>query len=451
VGAEMRVDRAQLSLGRAVARADAARADRPGAWVRGDLATFNADDWLALRDREKAAGTARDMGEASLAGVDLEVGAFEVFGRRFNDLRVSGRRADGDWKFELRGNDVAGRAEWSAPNAAARNGRLVARLERFSMPAPGSLPPWTRAEPAPDPQQTDGAADSWPEIDIAADRFVSKERDLGHLELVAQPRAAEWRIAKLVLSSEEGRIEAEGAWRGTGRQQQTKLDVELGAADAGAYLARFGLPDAIKGAPTTIRGQLAWAGSPAEFDYPTLNGTFRLSSGPGRFVKVDPGAGKLVGVMSLQSLPRRVTLDFQDVFSVGFTFDEITGSVRVANGVLTTDNLKLIGPAAKVDISGDADLAHETQRLTVRVQPAISAGVSAGAALLFLANPIVGAAVGAGSLLAQKVMKDPIEQLFSYQYTVTGGWSDPVVTRSGSQMSSVAPGTPGIPSEALTR
>ena len=134
-------------------------------------------------------------------------------------------------------------------------------------------------------------------------------------------------------------------------------------------------------------------------------------------------------MLSLQALPRRVTLDFSDVFSEGFAFDEITGNVRIASGVMTHDDLKLVGPAAKVDISGDADLAKETQRLTVRVQPALSSSVSAGAALLFLANPLVGAAVGAGSLLAQTMLQDPIEQMFSYEYTVTGSWSDPVVTQ----------------------
>jgi uncharacterized protein YhdP len=68
--------------------------------------------------------------------------------------------------------------------------------------------------------------------------------------------------------------------------------------------------------------------------------------------------------------------------------------------------------------------------------------VSAGAALLFLANPLVGAAVGAGSLLAQSVFKDPLEQLFSYQYTVTGSWSDPVVTRMGTATASATSHTP---------
>ncbi len=121
-------------------------------------------------------------------------------------------------------------------------------------------------------------------------------------------------------------------------------------------------------------------------------------------------------MLSLQALPRRITLDFRDVFSEGFAFDDIVGDFRIENGQMHTDNLKLAGPAAAVSITGDIDLAQETQRLDVRVQPALSSSVSAGAAVLFLANPIVGAAVGAGALLAQKIMNNPIDQMFSYDY-----------------------------------
>jgi hypothetical protein len=49
--------------------------------------------------------------------------------------------------------------------------------------------------------------------------------------------------------------------------------------------------------------------------------------------------------------------------------------------------------------------------------------------LLLAANPIVAAVVGASTLLAQKVLQDPIESLFSYEYKVTGSWTDPVVVR----------------------
>jgi uncharacterized protein YhdP len=352
---------------------------------------------------------------------------------------VIARHSLEDWKLELRGRDIAGTAAWSAPSGAAPNGRIVARLSRFAMPAAGDLPPWSGADKATETKAASSTIDRWPELDIAADSFVSKGRDLGALAVVAQPRGNEWRIEKLSLSNDAGRLDANGAWLNVGKQQQTRLEVSLDVNDASAFLARMGKPDPIKGAPTTLSGQLAWAGSPTEFDYPTLNGSFRIVVGSGRFTKIDPGIGKLLCVLSLQALPRRISLDFQDVFSEGFAFDQITGDIKVANGVMHTDNLRLVGPAAKVDIAGEADLAKETERLSVHVQPSLSGGVSAGAALLFLANPLVGAAVGAGSLLAQSVLKDPLEQFFSYQYTVTGSWSDPVVTRAGTATASVAP------------
>ena len=438
-GSDMRVDRALVALGSAAARTDTLRAERPGIWVRGDLPALNIDDWLSLRDRDLANATAGAHydDEAVLGGIDLDVGALQVFGRRFNDFKVVARRSRDDWKLELRGRDLAGTAAWSAPGAAAPSGRIVARLSRFAMPAPGDLPQWSSADKASEAKSTQDTIDRWPELDVTAESFVSKGRDLGQLELVAQPREAEWRIEKLALSNDAGRIDANGAWRSVGRRQQTTLDASLDAKDAGAFLARMGYPDAIKGATATIHGQLTWAGSPTEFDYPTLTGTFDVATGSGRFTKIDPGIGKLLGVLSLQALPRRISLDFQDVFSDGFAFDEITGDVRVTSGVMNTDNLRLIGPAAKVNIAGETDLAKETQRLTVRVQPSLSSSVSAGAALLFFANPIVGAAVGAGTLLAQSVLKDPIEQFFSYQYTVTGSWTDPVVTRGETATASV--------------
>jgi uncharacterized protein YhdP len=148
---------------------------------------------------------------------------------------------------------------------------------------------------------------------------------------------------------------------------------------------------------------------------------------------MDPGVGKLLGVLSLQALPRRISLDFRDVFSEGFAFDTIAGNVKIASGVMTTEDLLVQGPAAKVVLAGSVDLSKETQQLSVRVQPSlssvISTGAGAAAVVLLAANPLVGAAVGAGTLLAQKMMQDPIEQMFSYEYAVRGSWSDPVVER----------------------
>ena len=235
------------------------------------------------------------------------------------------------------------------------------------------------------------------------------------------------------------------------RPQQTRLDVTLNTKDSGAFLARYGYAEALIGAPTKIDGQLSWSGAPHEFDFATLSGKFGIHVGPGRFTKLEPGPGRLLGVLSLQALPRRITLDYSDIFSDGLAFDEITGNVRIAGGIMTTSDLKLVGPSAKVEISGDADLAKETQRLNVRVQPALSSSVSAGAALLFLANPLLGAAVGAGSLVAQAILQDPVEKLFRYEYMVTGSWSDPVVTKNAGENASAAPGAVAPSTTGATR
>ena len=410
--------------------------ERPGFWIRGRIDSLNADAWLVVkRDAEAAAAT----DDLPLRGIDATARELDVFGRRFNELHVGATRGADAWQIELSGRELAGSAQWQATAPARPNGRITARLQRLTVPAPAPAPEVAAANAALAKAEATAAPNPWPEIDIVADSFLLRGHDLGKLELTAQPRAADWQIQRLQLANDDGTLTANGWWRASERAQLTTLDAELDISDAGKYLARFGVPDAVRGAATKIRGQLGWAGGPEAFDYPTLSGAFRIDSSAGQFTKLDPGVGKLLGVLSLQALQRRLSFDFRDLFGQGFAFDELTGDVRIQNGVMHSDNLRIVGPSARVSIAGEADIAKETQQLKVRVQPSLSAGVSVGAAVLLLANPIIGAAVGAGSLLAQKVLQDPIEQMFALEYVVSGGWSDPVVERSGRQPASVGP------------
>jgi uncharacterized protein (TIGR02099 family) len=415
-------ERALLALGGAQGDPEHA-----GLWVRGSLEALNVDAWLALRQERDATGLGEDL---PLNGVDLGVGTLDVFGRRFNDLHVAANRGLNGWQMDLRGRELAGTARWQSAEPGHPNGVISARLQRLATPS-SSPTQETPGEEVSSRTEAASTANPWPEIDIVSDSFQMRERDLGKLELTAQPRGADWHIQRLQLHSDDGTLAAEGWWRAAGRVQQTRLDATLDIRDAGKYLARFGLPDALRGAPTKVKGELAWAGSPQAFDYPTLSGGFRIDAGSGQFIKLDPGPAKLLGILSLQSLRRRLSFDYQDLFGEGFAFDEITGDVRIQNGVMKSDNLRIVGPAASVMISGETDLAHETQQLKLHVQPTLSGSLSVGAAALLLANPIIGAAVGAGTLLAQKIMQDPFEKMFSNDYVVTGTWSDPTIERKG--------------------
>ncbi|MFO1310555.1 MAG: YhdP family protein [Burkholderiales bacterium] len=429
------VDRVLLLLGSAARRGGAA--ERPGIWVRGDIGDFDVDEWLALYAKESAreatgAGAARPL---ELNGVDIEAGRVDVFGRVLHDLKVSGSRAESDWRLRVDSRELAGNASWKGAAPGMPNGRVMARLTRFQPPGPDELHP-AHSEVDLNVRQKN----TWPELDIVADAFITRNgHDVGAFELLAQPVGPDWRIGKMSLVNPAGRIDANGWWRIARDKQATELDVQLVTEDAGAFLDRFGYPVAVRNAPTRIDGSLTWAGAPNDFDYPSLTGKVALRTGPGQFTKIDPGMGKLLGVLSLQSLPRRITLDFRDVFSEGFAFDDIVGDFRIEKGLLHTDSLRLQGPAAVVTLTGNIDLANETQALDVRVKPAISSMFSAGAAALFIANPIVGAAVGAGTLLAQKLLNDPLDQIFSYDYRVTGPWTDPLVVRAERGMVTNAP------------
>ena len=443
-GAE--VDRALLVLGPDAARN--ATADRAGLWVRGSVGDLDLDEWLAVYGREAARGkgegatppAAPVTSGFALNGIDVSARRLDVFGRALHDISVVATRSADEWRIRTKGREIDGTATWRGVTPAQPNGRVMARLARLVPPGPDELHP-----PRSEVVANEKARNTWPELDIVADAFILRERDVGRLELLAQPSGPDWRIGKLALVNPAGRIDATGWWRVARENPSTELALTLVADDAGAFLERLGYPVAVRNAPTRITGELAWAGAPNDFDYPTLTGQLALASGAGQFTKIDPGIGKLLGVLSLQELPRRITLDFRDVFSEGFAFDQVKGDFTIRSGLMSTGNLDLSGPAAQVAIRGDIDLAHETQKLTVRVKPALSTMFSAGAAVLFLANPVVGAAVGAGTLLAQKLLNNPIDQIFSYEYRVTGSWSDPHVERL-SRTSTPQPGSPPAPS-----
>jgi len=133
---------------------------------------------------------------------------------------------------------------------------------------------------------------------------------------------------------------------------------------------------------------------------------------------VQPGVGRLLGLLSLQSLPRRLTLDFRDLFSNGFAFDKINATVKIDQGMMRSDNFKMAGPAADVRIKGEISIPKETQHLFVNVSPRISDSIS-------LAALAGGPLVGAVAFLAQKVLKDPLNKIASTDYEIIGTWDTP--------------------------
>jgi uncharacterized protein YhdP len=252
--------------------------------------------------------------------------------------------------------------------------------------------------------------------------FRMQERALGRLEVLARGAAQGLLIDNLQLSHPDSVFRMSGLWRDSGTGE-TRADLSLNVLDAGKFLARFGYPDTLKRGSAEFQGNATWEGSPADFAFATLAGQLDFKAKGGQFLKINPGAGKLLGVLSLQSLPRRLNFDFRDIFNEGYAFDDIGATLRIARGVVYSDDFRMRGPSAKVNMSGLADLNQESVQLRVKVIPKLSEGVAVAGALL--GGPLA----GVGALAAQKLLRDPFEEVISQEYMVTGAWQAPDVKR----------------------
>ena len=383
---------------------EAPRLPEKGVVLNGNATELDVDQWL------RALG-GPGGGQVPLSSLNLKIGALDVYGKRINDVALRAGFQGSDWLATVDARELAGDVRWRSQG----KGRVSAQLSHFTFPepTPGKLP-----DEAP-PKELPG-------LDIVADNLVVHDKKLGRLELAAVNEGLDWRIEKLTLSTPESRLNADGLWQGVATQQRTSMNLKLEISDVGKFLERFGYPGSMQRGGAKLLGKLAWAGNPQTIDYPTLAGDLSLIADKGQFLKIEPGIGKLLGILSLQALPRRITLDFRDIFSEGFAFDTIAGTAAVAKGVLHTQDFVMRGPSAQVAMSGNIDLVQETQSLRVRVVPSVGDSLSV-AGLVLLANPITGVA----SFLAQRLLKDPLGQAFAFEYAVSGTWADPKVEKLG--------------------
>jgi uncharacterized protein (TIGR02099 family) len=386
----------------AVGLNEAPRLPEKGIVLNGNAAELDLDQWL------RALGGLTGA-QVPLSSLNLKVGALDVYGKRINDVALRAGFQGSDWLAHIAARELSGDVRWRSHG----KGRVSAQLSHFTFP-----------EPTPGKRPDDVPPKELPGLDIVADNLVVRDKKLGRLELTAANEGLDWRIEKLTLTTPEARLSADGVWQGVAANQRTSLNLNLEVSDVGKYLERYGYPGSMQRGSAKLLGKLAWAGSPQSIDYPTLAGNISLTAEKGQFLKIEPGIGKLLGILSLQALPRRITLDFRDIFSEGFAFDTISATAAVAGGVMRTQDFVMHGPAARVGMSGDIDLVQETQSLSVRVVPSVGDSLSV-AGLVLLANPITGVA----SFLAQRLFKDPLGQAFAYQYAVTGSWADPKVEK----------------------
>ena len=433
---------------------EAAPSPASGVAANASFASLDVDAWDASVTRllgggggsESAGSEAFTPGGYAPTQVGMRAQEIVVGGRRFTRLTMGASQLEGQWRAAIDADQLAGYVEYRAAPGGA--GLVHARLARVSLP---------RGEVEEVTKLLDERQASLPALDIVVDDFELRGKHLGRFEVQAVNRLAperEWRLTRLTLGLPEATLTAQGRWGAPGPgpgapssaagpaqgkapaaraepfARRAEFDFRLDLADSGALLDRLGTVNVVRGGKGSLQGQVAWLGSPLTPDFASMTGQFKVAIESGQFLQVQPGAARLLGVLSLQSFARRLTLDFRDLFEEGFAFDSVAGDVAIARGVASTNNLVMRGAQAAVLMEGSSDIGRETQDLRVVVVPEINAGAAS------LAYAVINPAIGLGTFLAQLFLRQPLIEASTREFHVSGPWADPVVVpveRSGAR------------------
>ena len=410
-----------------------------GMMLNVNMKTLDVDSWITAGSEIAGSGTAPADGGADDAPDIAQYVVPDMMAARASELMLGERKLENVvvgathqkdvWQANIDAKQVSGYVTWLETPSGL--GKMTARLSSLIIPE-------SAANDVKNLLEGKSGAQSIPSLDIVAEQFELFNKKIGRLELQAYNTMAaggrEWRVGKLQLSNADGALSGSGKWVIKDGLSTTSLRFGLDIVDAGKLLDRFGFADTVRRGKGRLSGDIAWNGLPYSLDIPTLSGQIEMNVESGQFLKQDPGAAKLLGVLSLQALPRLLKLDFHDVFSEGLAFDGITANASIKRGVVTTDNLKMHGVAATVLMDGTADIANETTNLHVVVIPEFNLGT--GPLVYALAvNPVI----GLGSFLAQLFLRAPVMKALTYHMQIAGPWKAPVVTKlDGGKLEPVA-------------
>jgi uncharacterized protein (TIGR02099 family) len=376
-------------------------AEARGLSVRGHVAALDVGRWL---DFDVDGGD----GGPVLSFLDLRMDELHAFDQRFAQVHAQVDRNDHEWLVQLDGPDLRG--SLFVPLDARGGAPLVAKLDALHLvsdPSPG--------KPA-DPRKLRS-------MQIEIGDFAFNTMQFGKLALDLTPVASGVRVTKLEAAAPSFTVAGSGQWLLTDFGHQSTLDFELHSTDIAATLVALDFDSSLAASDAEIVASLSWPGAPGPRFKEQLTGDVKIRVGPGQLESVEPGAGRMFGLLSVTALPRRLSLDFRDVFEKGLAFDEIRGDFTLDGGNAYTNNLALEGPAADVGIVGRTGLVTKDYDQDAMVYA--NFGATLPVAGVLAAGPVGGAAM----LLFSQIFKKPLKNMMGAHYRISGSWEQPLVER----------------------
>ncbi|WP_151702955.1 YhdP family protein [Nitrincola alkalilacustris] len=356
-----------------------------------------------------------EASHAVLSRLALKIGRFEARGVSIDDLVLVLRPAlGGGWQLQLAAPNMTG--QLSIPEHDGQLWRLdlahFALVEGMLSGKEEGVQPVTPLSPA-----------DIPALDIHVADLIIGQKPMGEWRLSLRPERDRVAVRGIEGDLQQVQVRGEATWH-TGSRSNTGLTLRIEGADIGDVLERWGYGRAIETERINSDIQLDWSGAPWDFELARLSGEVTLNAVNGRLIESGNSANflRVFGILNLNTLSRRLRLDFSDLLKRGVVFDQLTADYRLEQGIAhTRAPLQLTGPSAVMGLEGSLDLINETVDKSIEVLLPVSSNLTIGAALL-------GAPHVAGALfIIDRITGGSLEKLTAIRYTLTGDWGDPQI------------------------
>lgn len=390
--------------------------NQSGVQLVGNLSNFNVDEWRDVLSRLSTTDATSDL-FSNVQWIDMTLGVLTVGGKNYQSVGIKANKTGNDmWSFNLEQHDVAGYL-----NYRLSTNSLSGHLKRIYL----AKSVWSK-EQMMKPSTTLKPRDI-PNLDLAIDVVKVGTFDLGRVDLKTNSSNRTFHIDHCNVISPTYRLGINGDWTQLGDKNNTNLQAVLQMSQLAETLERLNITPVINAKKTDIQFKGGWPGAINAFSLASLSGQMFMDIQDGRITHLSPeteeklGFGKLLSILSLQTIPRRLKLDFSDLSQKGYSFDKLTGHLTLKNGVMSTTDSYIDGPVAYASMKGKLDLVDSRYDLDLHISPHITAS------LPIVATIAGGPVAGMAAWVASKIINQGMQTVTGYTYKITGPWHKPLV------------------------
>ncbi len=384
--------------------------DRGGLRLVGELDKFSISKWLDWSEKRKSLNSNSSGFLERVNYLNLRFNELEVVGNKVHHVRLIADRKVNHWQAAIDGHEIEGTLR--IPLVVNKVDPLIIALSRLSLVDSET----DKNRSVPDPK-------TLPPLKIHSNEFYYNGVKHGSLIISASKNDDGLKFDTFSINSKHLSITASGAWIYRDGLHRSIFTINAESKNIGKALARRDYGVNIHGGLAKININAYWKGPPSWFKLKIVNGTMDIDIKKGRILDIKTGGARLLGMFSLQALPRRLALDFRDVFKKGFSFDSIKGRFDISKGDAYTNTFVMDSPAAKVEIAGRLGLANQDYDQVIYVTPKISGNLAVVGGLA------AGPTVGIGLWVADKLLGKKINRSITKRYSLEGTWTKPIVKK----------------------